>query len=98
MDTKSSQEKILKSPEIQDIIMSSQIGSVAAELSERLDISPSRALSLFYESKTCADLHDKRTGLYLFGNKYIADEFILEYQDEKNKSVLNCTEQETAQL
>jgi hypothetical protein len=77
-------EDLLKSPEIQDIILSTQIGCIAAELSERLDISPSRALSLFYESQTCADLHDKRTGLYLYGNKYIADEFILEYQRKQD--------------
>jgi hypothetical protein len=80
MDTRIYNDDILKSPEIQDIILSIQIGCIAAELSERLNISPSRALSLFYESKTCADLHDKRTGLYLYGNKYIADEFILECQ------------------
>lgn len=31
-------------------------------------------------SKTCADLHDKATGLYLYGDRYIADEFIRESQ------------------
>jgi hypothetical protein len=70
----------IKEPEVQEIILSHQIGMVAAELSERLDVSPARALALFYESKTCAQLHDKRTMLYLYGNRYIADEFILEQQ------------------
>ncbi|WP_296258716.1 hypothetical protein [uncultured Phocaeicola sp.] len=69
----------VKSPEIQEIIiMSYRIGIIAAELAKRLDISPVRALHLFYESQTCADLHDKRTGLYLYGNLYIADEFMRE--------------------
>lgn len=68
----------VKSPEIQEIIMSYRIGMIAAELAKRLDISPVRALHLFYESQTCADLHDKRTGLYLYGNLYIADEFMRE--------------------
>lgn len=68
----------LKSPEIQEMILSYQIGGVAYELSKRLDVSPVRALELFYESKTCAELHDKSTGLYLYGNLYIADEFMLE--------------------
>lgn len=68
----------VKSPEIQEIIMSYRIGMIAAELVKRLDISPVRALHLFYESQTCADLHDKRTGLYLYGNLYIADEFMRE--------------------
>ena len=48
------------------------------ELSRRLQIEPLRALKLFYESKTCADLHDKATGLYLYGDLYIADEFMRE--------------------
>ncbi len=69
-----------KSPEIQDIIMSYRIGSIAAELAHRLNIPPLRAFELFYESKTCADLHDKKTGLYLYGDLYIADEFILEHR------------------
>ena len=29
-------------------------------------------------SSTCARLHDKSTGLYLYGDLYIADEFVLE--------------------
>ena len=40
-------------------------------------------LRLFYESKTCADLHDKRTGLYLYGDRYISDEFVLEMQNKQ---------------
>lgn len=70
----------VQSPEIQDMIMSSRIGIIAAELARRLDISPERALKLFYESRTCAWLHDRSTGLYLFGNLYVADEFMREYE------------------
>ena len=51
-----------------------------SELSQRLEISPALALDLFYRSKTCAQLHDKRTGLYLMSNGYIADDFIYEKQ------------------
>ena len=72
----------VKSPEIQETILSNRIGIISAELSKRLKISPSEALQLFYGSKTCADLHDKETGLYLYGDLYIADEFIKEYQDK----------------
>ena len=60
----------VKSPEIQEIILSNRIGIIAAELSKRLEIAPVRALQLFYESKTCADLHDKETGLYLRQSLY----------------------------
>lgn len=37
-----------------------------------------QALKLFYESQTCAHLHDKATGLYLYGDPYIADEYMRE--------------------
>lgn len=72
----------VKSPEIQEMILSYRIGIIAAELSKRLNIAPVRALQLFYESKTCADILDKDTGLYLYGNLYIADEFMIEYQNK----------------
>ena len=68
----------VKSPVVQEIIISNRIGAIAMELSRRLQIEPLRALKLFYESKTCADLHDKATGLYLYGDLYIADEFMRE--------------------
>lgn len=69
-----------KGADIQDMILSYQIGGIAYELSRRLDISPAQALDLFYRSKTCAQLHDKRTGLYLMSNAYIADDLIMEQQ------------------
>lgn len=69
-----------KTPELQDLTMSLTIGGIAYELSQRLDISPSLALDLFYRSKTCKQLHDKQTGLYLMSNGYVADDFILEMQ------------------
>ena len=34
-------------------------------------------------SDTCARLHDKYTGLYLYGDLYIADEFVLEMQNRQ---------------
>lgn len=68
----------VKSPEIQEMIISNRIGQISAELAKRLNIAPERALELFYESKTCGDLHDKRTGLYMYSNLYVADEFMRE--------------------
>ena len=66
------------SPVIQEIIMSNRIGSIAMELARRLGIEPVNSLQRFYESNTCADLHDKSTGLYLYGDRYVADEYMLE--------------------
>ena len=71
-------EDHMKSPVIQEIILCNRIGAISVELAKRLNIAPVKALQLFYESKTCADLHDKSTGLYLYGDLYVADEFIRE--------------------
>ena len=60
-------EDPIKSPVIQEIIMSNRIGAISVELAKRLNIAPEKALQLFYESQTCADLHDKSTRLYLYG-------------------------------
>ena len=68
----------VKSPVIQEIIISNRIGAISVELAKRLNIAPEQALQLFYESQTCADLHDKSTGLYLYGDLYVADEFMRE--------------------
>ena len=51
---------------------------ISVELAKRLNIAPEKALQLFYESQTCADLHDKSTGLYLYGDLYVCDEFMRE--------------------
>ena len=69
-----------KSPVIQEIIMSNRIGAISVILAQRLDIPDIQALKLFYESRTCAHLHDKSTGLYLYGDHYIADEYIREME------------------
>ncbi|MBR4214743.1 MAG: hypothetical protein IKR94_05440 [Bacteroidales bacterium] len=69
-----------KSSVIQEIIMANKIGGIAVALADKLNISPVKALELFYESRTCENLHNKATGLYLFGDLYIADEFVLEKQ------------------
>ena len=68
----------VKSPVIQEIIMSNRIGAISVELAKRLDIAPEKALQQYYESQTCDDLHDKSTGLYLYGDLYVADEFMRE--------------------
>ena len=58
--------------------MSNRIGAISVEIAKRLNIEPVKALQLFYESQTCADLHDKSTGLYLYGDLYVVDEFMRE--------------------
>jgi len=70
----------VKSPVVQEIILCNQIAGIAMLLSKRLGITPSEALQRFYESQTCADLHNRKTGLYLYSNLYLTDEYCLEVQ------------------
>jgi hypothetical protein len=49
--------------------------------SERLEISPLRALDTFYTSKVCDRLHDPEAELYTFSDAYIVDEILLELQN-----------------
>lgn len=70
-------DKPLKSPVIQEIIMSNRIGAIAVILAKKLDIDNVKALTLFYESETCSKLHDKSTGLYLYSDLYIVDDFMI---------------------
>ena len=72
-----------KSPVIQEIIMSNRIGAISIPLAEQLNIDSIKALKLFYQSKTCANLHDKSTGLYLYGDLYIVDELIREMENRQ---------------
>jgi hypothetical protein len=71
----------IKSPVVQEIILCNQIAGIAMLLSKRLRITPSDALQRFYESQTCADLHNHATGLYLYSNLYLTDEYCMEVQN-----------------
>lgn len=72
-----------KSPVVQEIIMSNRIGAITIILAKQLNIDNVKALKLFYESETCRKLHDKSTGLYLFGDLYIVDEFMREMENRQ---------------
>ena len=55
-----------------------KIGRIIMLLSEELDISPLRALHLFYSTDTCKQLIDDRIELYLMSDKYIVENIITE--------------------
>lgn len=63
--------------------MSNRIGAISIILAKRLNIDNAKALKMFYTSDTCAKLHDKSTGLYLYGDMYIADDFIREMENKQ---------------
>lgn len=65
---------------LREMILWQRIGVITVGVSQRLGITPERALEVFYESDTCARLHDESTGLYLYGDAYIVDEIIHELE------------------
>ena len=73
----------VKSPVIHEIILSNRIAVICDEIARRMNVTPLKALEIFYASKTCEDLHNKDTGLYLYGDLYVVDEFLLEQNVEK---------------
>lgn len=68
---------------LSDILMWNKIGRIVMRLSERLSISPTRALDVFYTSKTNIRLHDSNDYLYMMSDIYIVDELIFELQGFK---------------
>lgn len=65
-------------PEVRRMTLSYLIGSVSAIIAAKLGIDPVDALCRFFESQTCANLHDERTGFYLYSAGCIADYFFEE--------------------
>lgn len=63
---------------LSQLLLWNKIGRIVALLADRLNISPEQAFDAFYTSNTCARLHDGNDYLYLMGDLYVADEFVLE--------------------
>lgn len=60
-----------------------KISRIVMMLADRLDISPERALGIFYSTHTCTMLHDNRYGLHLMGDLYILNNILQELQEKQ---------------
>ncbi|MDE5677421.1 DUF3791 domain-containing protein [Phocaeicola sp.] len=60
-----------------------KISRIVMMMADRLDISPERALGIFYNTHTCAMLHDSRYGLHLMGDLYILNNILQELQEKQ---------------
>lgn len=67
--------------EANDILRWGRLGSIACIIAKRLGISPLQALKDFYRSTTCLKFHNMQSGLYLYGDMYIADRYMSEISD-----------------
>jgi len=64
--------------QVRDIIRWQRIGCIVVKIARQCNIPSTLALDLFYRSQTCRRFHNEDTGLYLFGDNYIVDEFLRE--------------------
>lgn len=64
--------------EVDDILRWGRMGSIACHIAKKLSITPLQALKDFYRSKTCLNFHNKKTGLYLYSDLYIVDNYLIE--------------------
>ena len=48
-----------------------------------LQISPERALAIFYDTRTCSMLHDSKYGLHLMSDDYILNDLLNELRDRQ---------------
>ena len=69
---------------LKDILRWGRIGSIACLIAEKLSITPLQALKDFYRSTTCERFHDRSTGLYLYGDLYIVDSYLIETNQQSN--------------
>lgn len=67
-----------------DILLWRKYTRVVMLLAERLDISPERALDLFYTSNTGVLLHDPEDTLYTMSDAYIVDEVMRELEQKQS--------------
>ena len=61
-----------------------KISRIVMMLSEVLEISPERAMDIFYETHVCQMLHDERYGFHLMSDRYIVNDILSEL-NEKNR-------------
>lgn len=52
-------------------------------LARQLEVSPQRALEIFYETRVSDRLHDPRYGLHLMSDAYILEDIIRELQNRE---------------
>lgn len=64
--------------ELNDILRCGRIGSIACSIAHKLGTAPLQALKDFYRSETCRKFHNRDTGLYLYSDLYIVDNYLQE--------------------
>lgn len=60
------------------LLMWNKIGRIVSLIASDMNISSEQALDMFYRSRTNQLMRDPNVKLYTFGDRYLADEVIME--------------------
>lgn len=63
---------------MKDYILYRKMARIVMQLSDTLNVSPKRALLIFYNSKVGQMLHDPKYGYHLMSDTYIVNDIITE--------------------
>lgn len=72
-----------ENPLINEALLQMKFARIITLLSERLAISPQRALDIFYNSSTYRYLSQRMYHLHNMSDAYLVDEIVLELQSEQ---------------
>lgn len=70
-----------ENPLINETLLQMKFARIITLLSERLDVSPQRALDIFYNSSTYRYLSQRMYHLHNMSDAYLVDEICLELQN-----------------
>lgn len=65
---------------MKDYIFNRKVTRIIMQLAETLDISPVRALNIFYNSETGQMMHNPSLGLHLMSDTYLVNDIISEFR------------------
>ena len=66
---------------MKDYIFNRKVTRIIMQLAETLDVSPVRALLIFYNSKTGSMMHDPSLGIHIMSDSYIVNDIINEFRE-----------------
>lgn len=71
---------------MRETVLWRKISRIIMIIAARLDISPEKALDIFYESRVYRLLKDSKYELQIMSDDYIVDELIMELQGMSNRT------------
>ena len=72
---------------MRDNVLWRKQATIIMMLAKELDISPERALDIFYSTNTCRQLSNPKTGLQLMSDAYVLEDTLNELQGNLNPFV-----------